>query len=197
MAAGDHRARGDHQVERRRDEHRRGRRGAGQHGAVGADRGRDREPLRRPGSRRRSSRHDRHGRHLDRRLDRDRRPRELHHRLRDRVGGADPDPDGRHPHDRRRRRLDRLDRQGRHAAGRPAKRRRAAWPRLLRPRRGPGHGDRRQPGARPDQSRLFPRRPDAARRRRRAPRDRAARRASSARTSRRPRSRSHGSSTPT
>ena len=98
----------------------------GQHGGVGPDRRRDRQPARRRADRHRPSRDARHGRHLDRRLDRDRRQGELHHRLRDRVGRADPDPDDRHPHHRRRRRLDRLDRQGRHAARRPAERRRRA-----------------------------------------------------------------------
>ena len=48
----------------------------------------------------------------------------LHHRLRDRMGPADPDPDARHSHHRRGRRLDRLDRHWRHVARRAAERRR-------------------------------------------------------------------------
>ena len=52
------------------------------------------------------------------------------HRVRDRVGPADLHADGRRPHHRRRRRLDRLDRQGRPAARRPA---RAPAPTRARP----------------------------------------------------------------
>ena len=56
-------------------------------------------------------------------------------RARARIRHADPRADGRRAHDRRRRRLDRLGRCGRHAAGRAGERRRAAGPDLLRPRR--------------------------------------------------------------
>ena len=49
---------------------------------------------------------------------------------------------------RRRRRLDRARRPRRHPARRPRERRRGAGPRLLRPRRHRGDGDRRQSGAR-------------------------------------------------
>ena len=57
--------------------------------------------------------------------------------------------DARHPHRRRRRRLDRLARPGRRAARRAALRGRPARPRLLRPRRHRADGHRRQPPARP------------------------------------------------
>ncbi len=97
--------------------------------------------------------HARHGRHVHRLLDDRERGREFHHELRDRMGRADPDPDDRHPHDRRRRRLDRVDRQGRHAARRAAERGRAAGAGVLRPRRRGCDGDRRQPRARPHQPR--------------------------------------------
>ena len=96
--------------------------------------------------------HARHGRNLDRRFDHRRRPREVHHRFRDRMGPADPDPDARYPLDRRRRRLDRADRRRRHAGRRPAKRRRQPGPGLLSARRQAADGDRRQCGDRQDQS---------------------------------------------
>ena len=66
------------------------------------------------------------------------------HRLRRAVARADD----RHPHDRRRRRLDRAHHQGRHAAGRARERRRRSGPDLLRPRRHRADRHRRQPGAR-------------------------------------------------
>ena len=75
----------------------------------------------------------------------------------------------RHPHGRRRRRIDCVRRQRRRAARRAAERRRRARAGLLRR----GHradGDRRQPAARPARSRVVSRRPHDARRRSRAPR---------------------------
>ena len=66
---------------------------------------------------------------------------------------AHPCADGRRAHDRRRRRLDRLGRFRRHAAGRPGERRRAARADLLRPRRHGAHHHRRQPDPGPAQSR--------------------------------------------
>ena len=60
--------------------------------------------------------------------------------------------------DRRRRRLDRLDRQGRHAARRPAKRRRKPGPACYGRGGVGGDGDRRQSGPRPHQRRQLPRR---------------------------------------
>ena len=76
----------------------------------------------------------RHGRHLDGRLPDRRRPG----RARGGAGGGrlpGACPDGRHPHGRRGRRLDRLARCGRSAAGRAAQRRRGARSGLLRARR--------------------------------------------------------------
>ena len=71
----------------------------------------------------------------------------------------------RHPLDRQRRRLDRVDRRGeRHHAGGPDLGRRPARARLLRPRRHAAHGDRRRPGARLSRPRHVPRRPAASRR---------------------------------
>ena len=66
------------------------------------------------------------------------------------VGGpADPAADGRHPHGRRRRRLDRVARRGRRAARRAGERRRRSRARLLRARRDAADRDRREPPARP------------------------------------------------
>jgi N-methylhydantoinase A len=56
-------------------------------------------------------------------------------RARARICHADPRADGRRAHDRRRRRLDRLGRCGRHAACRAGERGCPAGPDLLRPRR--------------------------------------------------------------
>ena len=79
-------------------------------------------------------------------------------------------------HDRRRRRLDRLDRQGRLAACRAAERRRRAGPGRLRPGGTEPTVTDANLVARPPRSGLLPRRRDAARRRRRARRRRPARR---------------------
>ena len=58
-------------------------------------------------------------------------------------------PDDRHPHGRRRRRLDRAHRRGRSGARRAGERRRGAGAGLLRPRRDAADRDRREPAARP------------------------------------------------
>ena len=88
--------------------------------------------------------------------------------VRERVPGRLGHP-GQHPlrrreHDRRRRRLDRLDRQGRVAPCRPAERRGRAGPRRLRAGRHGADAHRREPDARPARPRVLPRRGDAARR---------------------------------
>ena len=80
----------------------------------------------------------------------------------------DPHPGHRHQCDRRRRRLDRLDRRRRRAAGRADQRRGGAGPRLLRPRRRRADRHRRQPRARPARRRHEARRRIDARCRRRA-----------------------------
>ena len=65
--------------------------------------------------------------------------------------------DGRHPHGRRRRRVDRLARRGRRAAGRAALGGRRPGPAVLRPRRHRADGDRRQPRPRlPRRGRRWP-----------------------------------------
>ena len=90
----------------------------------------------------------RHGRHLDGRLPDRGRPG----RARGGAGGGrlpGAAPDGRHPHGRRGRRLDRLARCGRSAAGRAAQRRRGARSGVLRARRVGAHGDGREPAPRP------------------------------------------------
>ena len=87
------------------------------------------------------------------------------------IGGrADPAADGRRPHGRRRRRLDRLARPRRRAARRPALGRRRPRARLLRPRRQRADRDRRQPAARLPRRRLAAGRRRRARRRRRGAR---------------------------
>ena len=127
--------------------------GGGEHGDVGPGLGRDGGGLYRPRLGPSQPDHLRHGRHLDRcRPDRGRRAAGLG-RARARIRHADPCADGRRAHDRRRRRLDRLGRCGRHAAGRAGERRRAAGADLLRPRRHRAHHHRRQPDPGPAQSR--------------------------------------------
>ena len=79
---------------------------------------------------------------------------------------ADQGAGDRHDRDRRRRRLDRGDRRGRPAEGRPAFRRLRSRPRLLRHGRHEADRDRRQSRARLLRSRLLPRRPHGARSRR-------------------------------
>ena len=157
------RGRGRHQpVERRADVARPRPRSADPHRALRSRggrrrRGRDRRD-RRPAGRR----HPRHGRDQRRRRPDPGRPRG--DRLRP-PGRRLPDPpaDGRHPHRRRRRRLDRLVRPGRAPQGRPAERRRPARPGLLRPGRRAADRDRRQPGARAPRPARPARRPDGAR----------------------------------
>ena len=88
--------------------------------------------------------------------------------LRDRVRHARQGADGRYPHDRRRRRLDRLDRS---RAGCCASARRAParpGPGLLRTGRHGADADRREPRARPAEPGQLLRRRDPARRRARA-----------------------------
>ena len=76
-----------------------------------------------------------------------------------RLGAADD----RHPHDRRRRRIDRSGRRGRAAPRRPAERRRRARAGLLRPRRRRADHDRRRSRARLPRPGDVPARRDAAR----------------------------------
>ena len=107
----------------------------------------------RRGADRRAVRHARpallrHGRHVVRRLRRRGRPRPRDRRPRGRRAAARA-ADGRHPHGRRRRRLDRLARPGRRAARRAALGGRRPRARLLRPRRHRADGHRREPRARP------------------------------------------------
>ena len=78
---------------------------------------------------------------------------------------ADPAADGRRPHGRRRRRLDRLARPRRRAARRAALGGRRPRARLLRARRHRADRDRRQPAARLPGDRLDPRRRRRPRRR--------------------------------
>jgi N-methylhydantoinase A len=89
------------------------RRACRRHRHVGAGfrrdrRGGDGDAGRRPPRRVRQRRHLRHGRHLERRRPRPRRPAVGVERPRARIRDADPRADGRCPHHRRRRRLDRL-----------------------------------------------------------------------------------------
>ena len=116
----------DHAQRRRGDDRRRGPPVADQHGAVGAGRRHHRRlppRARLLGRERRGAR--RHRRHVARRL-RDRAAARPTERVRGRARALPAaDPDLRHPHHRRRRRLDRLARR-RPAEGRPAQRRRGA-----------------------------------------------------------------------
>ena len=94
-----------------------GRRPSGADPRLRARRRGDRRGADRQGGRSRERDLARHGRYLDRRLpDRGRRGRPLARALGRRLPGAAAD--GRHPHDRRRRRVDRLARRRRRAAGR-------------------------------------------------------------------------------
>ena len=163
---------------------------AGEPAHVGAGGRPDRRHLGRPAGRLRQRRHARHRRHVGR-----------HRRGRGRSA-ADAPParhegrrlpgdgaDGRHRHDRRRRRLDRVRRPGRRLPRRPAVGGRRPGPGLLRVRRHAADGDGRAapartpaPGPRPA------RRRHAARRRARRAGDADRRRRSSACPSRRQRS---------
>ena len=130
--------------------------------------------------------HLRHGRHVVRRLRRERRrarppdPRRPH-------GDLDRAVARRRRVDRRRRRLARLDRRPRDAAGRPAVGRRRSRPRVLRPRRHRGHRHRRARRARLRRPDPLPRRRHGTRRRCRARRVRARSARRSASTPTRPR----------
>ena len=98
----------------------------------------------------RERRHARHRRHLGRHRRRRRRPAAhappARHEGRRLPGDG---ADGRHRHDRRRRRLDRLRRRGRRLPRRPAVGGRRPRARLLRPRRRRADLDRRPAAARP------------------------------------------------
>ena len=125
---------------------------------------RDRCELLRARGGRAARRHAGHGRDELRRLPARRRRPALLVGVRDRVRPARRRPDREHEDDRRRRRIDRLDRSRWVPAGRAAERGRRSGPRLLRPRRRGAHAHRRQRRARPPQPRLLPRRqPDARR----------------------------------
>ena len=117
----------------------------------------------RQASRLRQDHHRRHGRHqLRRRPDRRRRVRGREHAV-PRPGPAGARADHQGGDDRRRRRLDRVDRRL-SPAGRAAERRRRPRPRLLRPRRQRADGRRRAGRPRHHRSGEFLRRPLCARR---------------------------------
>ena len=99
----------------------------------------------------------RHGRHEHGHLADRGRPAQL---AADRGGGRAPRgaAEPRHREPRRRRRLHRLGRSGRHPAGRPAERGRRPRAGVLRPRRHRGHRHRRQPRAGLSRPRQLPRR---------------------------------------
>ena len=124
-----------HEVQRRTGGCGGGQGAAGAHHAVRPGRRRDRRPLLRRTGRPPRPDHLRHGRHQHRRGHGGGRADLLHHRLRGRLQPAGVGAQHRPAHGRRRRRLDRLDRSGRHAAGRTAERRCVARPGLLRPGR--------------------------------------------------------------
>ena len=160
----------------------------------GRRRGRRHAPGRALGLRR--PHHLRHGRHLDRRLPGAGRPALARLGKRDRRP-ADPHAGARHRLGRRGRRLDRLGRRRRHAAGRPAKRRRRSRPGLLRQGRHRARHDRRPHRHRHHPARRLPGRPHESRRRGGAARLRAAGRSASASASSRPPPRRCSSPTPT
>ena len=117
----------------------------------------------RRGSRRGARRaHVRHGRHEHRRRRRSRRQRAGDGGV-GRRRRPDPVPDGRHPHDRGGRRLDRLVGRRRRASRRAALRGRRPGAGVLRARRRGADGDRCEPGSRPPPGRCRPRRGDPAR----------------------------------
>ena len=120
------------EVERRPRRLVRGARASGARPALGGRRRGDRRCLLRPGARRRARDRPRHGRHELRRLpDRRRHPAVLL-RVRDRVRPPGRRPDRQYQHDRRRGRLDRVDRPRRLPPGRPPERGRRARPGVLR-----------------------------------------------------------------
>ena len=104
----------------------------------------------------------RHGRDEHRRRGRPRGRGAGHGRVGGR-GSPDPVPDGRRAHDRRRRRLDRVARRRRRAAGRATFCGSASRPGLLRPGRRGGDGHRREPRPRLPGRRGGPRRRGHAR----------------------------------
>ena len=132
---------------RRRGDDRRGGRARGARARLGAGGRRRRGGAGRRAGRCRERDLVRHGRDLDGRLPDLGRPRGADART---VGRrpADQAADGRHPHRRRGRRLDRLARRGRRRPCRPRERRRDAGSGLLRPRRRAPDGHGRQPPAR-------------------------------------------------
>ena len=129
----------------------------------GGGRGRRRAPGRPLGLR--QSRHARHRRHLDGRMRGDGRRAAADAGVSARRA-ADPHSAPRHQYDRRRRRLDRMGRRGRHAARRSALGRRRSGSRLLRPRRHRADPHRRACRARHGAPRGIPGRAHADRRRR-------------------------------
>ena len=150
------------QVGRRHHRPEQGAGAAGGAAALGARRRSDRRrPLRTRG-RLRAGHYPRHGGHELRRGTAAGWRAAVHHRVRDRVGAAGGASRDRGTHSRRRRRLHRPHRQGRHAYGRTGERRRAPRSRLLRRRRRRRHRDRRQLGAGQAQPRFFPGRGAAA-----------------------------------
>ena len=160
-----------HEVQRRTGGRGRGQGAAGAYHAVGPVRRRDRRAILRRAGRTPRPDHLRHGRHQHRRGPGGRRADLLHDRLRGRLQPAGVGPRRRPAHGGRRRRLDRLDRCGRHVASGTAERRRGAGPGLLRPGRRAGDRHRRQPGARPAEPGLLPGWRDATRCRGRTPQD--------------------------
>ena len=117
------------------------------HGAVRAGGGRARRYRARAQRGIRQHHHHRHGRHVVRRFARARQQAVVHDGERDRRS-PDQDPDDRHQDARRRRRLDRADRRGRRAAGRPRERRRRPGSGVLRAWRRGAYRDGRQRRAR-------------------------------------------------
>ena len=144
-----------------------GRRGLGGRAAgfvrpLGAGGGSRRSGVRRGRRRLRGRAHLRHGRDEHRRRGRPRGRGAGYGRVGGR-GRPDPVPDGRRAHDRRRRRLDRVARRRRRAAGRAPFRGSASRPRLLRPGRRGGDGHRRESRPRLPGRRGRPRRRGEAR----------------------------------
>ena len=124
----------DHAVERRRGDAGRGRRARRALAALGPGVGPDRRALAARAARRPRLHHDRHGRHELRRGAREGRRAARHDRRRGRPL-ADRAADDRHPHDRRRRRLDRAGRAGGLLQVGPQSAGAEPGPGLLRPRR--------------------------------------------------------------
>ena len=147
----------DDALRRRGDDGGAGAGSAGQPHPLGPGRRRRRRRRIRRDHRRAEPRHRRHGRDEPRRLAGHRRPAGAPPG-RPVRGAADQHLVAVHPHDRRRRRIDRLARRGRWLAGRPAERRRRSRTGVLRHRRRAADVHRRRPGD------GLPRRGDPARR---------------------------------